>query len=227
MDKIPLLENISSDYVFGYIRVSTNKQVKNKDDLVFQQNQLEKAGVLKNNVFTEQGDVPYVKNLPGLDEVTSKIPAGGALVICRIDQISRDSLHFLLLKLKLAKKTIKLVSLDLPVDKTTDDLISSYFVAINIAISDYEKIRIKDLQREGIEVARKKGKYNGRRSIITDTMIQHVKKRRDQKIPTVKIAKELNCSRTTIYKVLKENLNYTTSRLEPLNTPDKLEKINE
>jgi len=66
-------------------------------------------------------------------------------------------------------------------------------IATNLAaIATFENERRKDRQRQGIKAAKAAGKYIGRKTVINKKLIDEVKGR----------------ARTTIYKILKEELNY-------------------
>ena len=60
-----------------------------------------------------------------------------------------------------------------------------------------------------IEAAKKKGKYLGRRSVIDKKLISQVQDLKENRnLSITEIAKVTGRGRTTIYKVLKEELNY-------------------
>ena len=77
------------------------------------------------------------------------------------------------------------------------------------AIATFENERRKERQREGIKAAKKAGKYFGRRTVIDRKLISQVQDLKENKNLTIsEIAKVTGRGRTTIYKVLKEHLNY-------------------
>lgn len=77
------------------------------------------------------------------------------------------------------------------------------------AIATFENERRKDRQRQGIQAAKKNGKYLGRRTVIDKKLISQVQDLKENKnLSITEIAKLTGRGRTTIYKVLKEELNY-------------------
>ena len=75
---------------------------------------------------------------------------------------------------------------------------------------------------QGISAAKKAGKYRGRKTVIDDKLIAEVKRLKQQKMLSVtQIVKITGRSRNTVYKVLKEHLDYLPNRLV------KLEETNE
>ena len=77
------------------------------------------------------------------------------------------------------------------------------------AIATFENERRKDRQRQGIAAAKKAGKYAGRKTVITKKLIDQVQDLKENKnLSITQIAKITGRGRNTIYKVLKEELNY-------------------
>jgi DNA invertase Pin-like site-specific DNA recombinase len=77
------------------------------------------------------------------------------------------------------------------------------------AIATFENERRKERQMEGIEAARKAGKYLGRKTIITPKLISEVQDLKEKKnLSITQIAKVTGRERNTISKILKEKLNY-------------------
>lgn len=79
-------------------------------------------------------------------------------------------------------------------------------IATNLAaIATFENERRKERQRQGIKAARKAGKYLGRRTVINKKLID-VKETKNLSI--TQVSKLTGRARSTIYKILKEELNY-------------------
>ena len=77
------------------------------------------------------------------------------------------------------------------------------------AIATFENERRKERQRQGISAAKKAGKYAGRKTVITKKLIDQVQDLKENKnLSITQIAKITGKGRNTIYKVLKEELNY-------------------
>ena len=97
-------------------------------------------------------------------------------------------------------------------------------IATNLAaIATFENERRKERQREGIKAAKAAGKYIGRRTVITKKLIDEVKYLKETKnLSIIQIGKITGRARTTIYKILKEELYYI-----PYNRLVKQEETNE
>ena len=72
------------------------------------------------------------------------------------------------------------------------------------AINEFERTNLLERQREGIAVAKKKGKYKGRKEVKIDNFEQYYNKYLNREITKTQLAKELNISRPTLDKLIKE-----------------------
>lgn len=91
---------------------------------------------------------------------------------------------------------------------------SDKFVSTALAaIAEFETARRLERQLQGIETAKKKNKYKGRKTVINKKLIGEIEKYYNLKVPVTEIARITGKSRSTIYKVLKEELGYISNRL--------------
>jgi len=67
-------------------------------------------------------------------------------------------------------------------------------------VTDMELKFIKDRQRAGIEAAKTKGVYEGRRKTVDDAEIQ---RRVAEGHPKAQVARDLSVSRMTVYRALR------------------------
>ena len=143
------------------------------------------------------------------------------LMVTKIDRCSRNTLEFLKLQDILFKQNITFVALDLP---TSVDLATNKLIATTLSgIAEFENNRRKERQKQGIRAAQKEGKYLGRKTVITKKLIEQVKDLKETKnLSITQIAKITGRARSTIYKILKEELNYI-----PYNRLVKQEEKNE
>lgn len=83
-------------------------------------------------------------------------------------------------------------------------------IATNLAaIATFENERRKERQTQGIAAAKKAGRYAGRKTVITKKLITQVQDlKENKKLSITEIAKVTGKGRNTIYKVLKNELNY-------------------
>ena len=149
---------------------------------------------------------------------------GDTLVVTKIDRCARNTLEFLKLQDILFKRNIQFISLDLPY---SEDLNINKLISTTLSsIAEFETNHRKERQMQGISAAKKAGKYRGRKTVIDDKLISEVKYLKQQKMLSVtQIVKITGRSRNTIYKVLKEHLDYVPNRL--VKATEIKEEINE
>ena len=206
---------------YGYVRVSSKTQESNSS-IESQKQQLIQNGIEEENIFVEIGSgANEIKNRSVFQKlINQKLKENDLLMVTKIDRCSRNTLEFLKLQDILFKKNITFVALDLP---TSVDLATNKLMATTLsAMAEFENNRRKERQKQGIRAAQKKGKYQGRKTVINKTLIQKVKHLKETKnLSVVDISKLTGVSCPTIYKVLKEHLGYVSNRLV------KLEEIDE
>lgn len=134
--------------------------------------------------------------------IESELKKNDLLLVTKIDRCSRNTLEFLKLQEKLFKKQVTFISLDLPY---SNDMAVNKLIATNLAaIATFENERRKERQRQGIQAAKKAGKYRGRKTVITKKLIAEVQDLKETKnLSITQIAKVTGRGRNTIYKILK------------------------
>ena len=193
---------------YGYIRVSSKSQESNSS-IKYQKEQLIQNGIQPENIRIEVGSATNeIKNRLVFQKlIQEELKSNDLLMVTKIDRCSRNTLEFLKLQDILFKKNVTFVALDLP---TSIDLATNKLIATTLSgIAEFENNRRKERQKQGIRAAQQEGKYTGRKSIINQTLIQKVKNLKENKnLSVTEIAKVLGISRPTIYKILKQELNY-------------------
>jgi DNA invertase Pin-like site-specific DNA recombinase len=217
-----MFEEIPKNCRYGYVRVSSKSQEENSS-LKSQKEELIKQGVPDKNIRIEIGSAAdVIKDRPVLyDLIENELKENDLFLVTKIDRCSRNTLEFLKLQDKLFKKSVTFISLDLPY---SSDMATNKLIATNLAaIATFENERRKERQRQGIQAAKKNGKYLGRKTVITKKLIAEVQYlKENKKLSITQIAKVTGKGRNTIYKILKEELNYI-----PYNRLVKQEEIHE
>ena len=193
---------------YGYIRVSSKSQESNSS-IKYQKEQLIQNGIQPENIRIEIGSAANeIKNRPVFKKLMQEeLQPNDLLMVTKIDRCSRNTLEFLKLQDILFKQNITFVALDLP---TSVDLATNKLIATTLSgIAEFENNRRKERQKHGIRAAQKEGKYTGRKSVINQALIKKVKHLKEQKnLSVTEMAKVVGLSRPTIYKILKQELNY-------------------
>ena len=203
-----MFEEIPKNRRYAYARVSSKSQEYNLS-LEAQKYKFLKLGVPVKNIRVEVGsaadkiqDRPVFYHL-----IDDELKENDLLIVTKIDRCSRNTLEFLKLQERLHKKGVRFISLDLPY---SNDMAVNQLISTNLAaIATFENERRKERQRQGIQAAKKNGKYLGRRTVIDKKLISQVQDLKENKnLSITDIAKVTGRGCTTIYKVLKEELNY-------------------
>ena len=206
---------------YGYVRVSSKSQEFNSS-IESQKQLLIENGIQPKNIRVEVGSgANEIKNRPVFQKLMEEeLQANDLLMVTKIDRCSRNTLEFLKLQDILFKRKITFVALDLP---TSVDLATNKLIATTLSgIAEFENARRKERQKQGIRAAQKEGKYRGRKTVITKTLITKVKYlKEDSNLSVSEISRVIGISRPTIYRVLKDHLGYVSNKLV------KPEEINE
>ena len=217
-----MFEEIPNNCRYGYARVSSKSQEDNSS-LEAQKEEFLRLGVPTKNIRVEVGSAADKIEDRSIfyHLINDELKENDLLLVTKIDRCSRNTLEFLKLQEKLFKKKVTFLSLDLPY---SNDMAVNKLIATNLAaIATFENERRRERQRKGIKAAKASGKYLGRKTVINKKLIDEVKYLKENKnLSITQIAKVTGRGRTTIYKVLKEKLNYI-----PYNRLVKLEETNE
>lgn len=188
----------------GYVRVSTEEQNEAR-----QVEALQKHGVEKIYIEKRSG-----KNLdrPVLQELLEYIREGDTVYIHDLSRISRSLSDLLELVELLQKKKVHLVSNKESIDPTTPT--GRLFLSIVGAINEFERTSLLERQREGIAIAKRQGKYKGRKQRTLDNIAvlydQWIRREKSK----AQIARENRISRPTIDRLFREYEKSLTSEVK-------------
>lgn len=205
---MPIFQEIPNQCKYGYARVSSKSQQDNSS-LKSQQEKFLELGVPKKNIRVEVGSAAdTIQDRPVFHHlIENELKENDLLFVTKINRCSRNTFEFLKLQKKLHQKSVTFIALELPF---SSDLAVNQFIATNLAaIATFENERRKERQRHGIQAAKKNGKYLGRKTVINKKLIDQVKDLKENKnLSITQVAKITGRARSTIYKILKQELNY-------------------
>lgn len=183
--------------IYGYARVSTKGQ-----NLATQIELLKEYGV--DEIYKEKiSGKSMTKNI--LEDLLNKLSKGDVLVITRMDRLGRSTVELLKLVESFEQKKIHLVILNLGVDTRTPT--GKFFLTIFAAIGELEWDINREKQRQGIELAKKRGVYKGRpKKYSKDNIkVQHALELRKTTNKSMReIAKIVGMSESTLYRRMRE-----------------------
>lgn len=176
--------------LIGYARVSTIDQ-----DLSIQRTALEKAGCDIIREDKASGTKRDGRN--GLRDVLEFLRQGDTLVVLRLDRLGRSLRDLSNIAHELEERGAALKVLDQNVDTSTSS--GRAFFGMLAVFAQFETDVRKERQLAGIEAAKVKGVYKGRVNAVDPI---RVKELRADGLNITEIAKELSCSRPSVYAAL-------------------------
>lgn len=177
---------------FGYARVSTNQQ-----NLDRQIELLAKESC--DEIFVEKMS-GTIASRPELDRLLGKVRKGDIIVVESFSRLARSTKNLLELVDKLNTLGVHLVSLREALDTQTAH--GKLMLSIFASFSQFERDVTVERTREGLAVARARGKKGGRKP-LSSLKVEKAKKLYDTKQFTVEeILSMVGISRTTLYRIV-------------------------
>jgi DNA invertase Pin-like site-specific DNA recombinase len=178
--------------IIGYARVSTKDQ-----SLQLQQDALKAAGC---EIIFQEHESGSKANRAELQMALESLNIGDTLVVYKLDRLSRSLKDLINITSKLQEKGIELKCTSQPIDTSTS--MGKVFFHILGAIGEFEKDLIIERTIAGLEAARRLGRKGGRPKVISQDTIKLAKELADQGKAKTDIAKSLNMSRASLYRLL-------------------------
>jgi DNA invertase Pin-like site-specific DNA recombinase len=146
----------------GYIRVST----------VGQNTERQLDGIELDKVFEEKISAKTM-NRPKLNEMLEFIREGDTVVVHDISRLARNiqDLHKLVEQITEKNVTLRFVKEGLSFTGDKSDAMSQLMLSMLGAVYQFERSILLERQREGIEIAKKAGKFTGRPPSIDNQKI--------------------------------------------------------
>lgn len=177
----------------GYIRVSTLDQSFER--------QLE--GMDLDQVFTDKASGKDTKR-EQLEVMLKFARKGDSIHVHSMDRLARnlDDLRKIVKELNGKGITIQFVKEQLTFTGE-DSPMANLMLSVMGAFAEFERSLIKERQREGISLAKKRGVYKGRKRSLSLDKIKLLKERVEDGDKKTKIAHDFGISRETLYQYLK------------------------
>ncbi|HDI1143990.1 TPA: recombinase family protein [Staphylococcus aureus] len=198
--------------IVGYARVSSNDQNLER--------QLENLKTFcAEKIFTEKQSGKSIENRPVLQEALNFLRMGDRFVVESIDCLGRNYDEVIHTVNYLKDKEVQLMITSLPMmnevvgNPLLDKFMKDLIIQILAMVSEQERNESKRRQAQGIQVAKEKGVYKGRPLLYSPNVkdpqkriIYHrVVEMLEEGQSISKIAKEVNITRQTIYRIKNDN----------------------
>ncbi|GBR49586.1 recombinase family protein [Neokomagataea thailandica] len=182
--------------LIGYARCSTDQQ-----DLAAQHDALLKLGVAAERIYTDKGFTGTTRTRPGLSQALAAVRRGDTLVVPKLDRLARSVLDARSIGDDLAAKGVRLqigASVHDP-----DDPMGKLFFNILATFAEFEADLIRLRTREGMAIARAKGKLRGKKPKLSERQQKELRRMYDTGDYSISDLAELfSVSRPTIYRSL-------------------------
>src|SRR5574340_1824644 len=180
----------------GYARCSTDAQ-----DLTAQRQRLRELGVAEDRIYLDHGFTGTNRARPGLDQALAAVPEGDTLVVPKLDRLARSVPDARAIGDDLAARGITL-SLGGQLYDPTDPLGKMFFNVL-ATFAEFEVDLLRMRTREGMAVARAKGRLKGRQPKLSTKQQTELRRMHDTGDYTITDLAELfGISRPTVYRTI-------------------------
>ena len=178
----------------GYVRTSTAEQNTARQEAL-----MEALGV--DEVYIDRMSGKNTQR-PELQKMMDYVRRGDVVVVESISRFARNTRDLLELIERLSAKGVAFVSQKEAIDTSTPT--GKFMLTVFGAVAELEREYILQRQREGIDIAKSKGVYKGRKPIYRPELHQVVALWQSGQISAVEAMKRLDLKPSTFYRKVKE-----------------------
>lgn len=185
-----------ANILVGYARVSTEEQ-----DLTVQRDALDALGVESKRIYVDHGFTGRNKNRAGLREALAACRAGHTFVVTKLDRLARSVRDAHEIADDLASREIKL-NIGGSVHDPTDPMGKLLFNVLAM-IAEFEADLISMRTREGMKIAKAKGRLRGKQPKLSVKQETHLVKLHTAGEHTMsELAELFSVGRSTVYRAI-------------------------
>lgn len=178
----------------AYVRVSTIEQNEARQREALQKFNIDKW-------FIEKASGKDTKR-PKLQEMLEYVREDDTVYVEEFSRLGRSTADLLAIVQQIEDLGAKFVSVKENFDTKTPA--GKLQMTMMAAIAEFERAMILERQREGIAIAKREGKYKGRKAVSVPNIGAFYDKYMSRKATKSSIAAELGISRTTLDKLFKQ-----------------------
>lgn len=181
--------------IIGYKRVSS----------VGQNDERQLDGIDIDELFTDKASGKDT-NRPQLSAAIRYARKGDVFVVHSMDRLARNivDLRGIVEDLNAKGVAVRFVKENL-VFNGEDSAMNNLLLNMLGAVAEFERSMIKERQREGIAIAKTKGKYKGRKPSLTSAQVDEVVELKASGVSISEIARRYGVSRPSIYRALENS----------------------
>jgi DNA invertase Pin-like site-specific DNA recombinase len=185
--------------LIGYARVSTDEQ-----DLTAQREALDALGVSPERIYVDHGLTGTNRERPGLREALAACREGDTLVVTKLDRLARSLPDAREIVDELTHRHVKLSlggSLHDP-----NDPVGRLLFNVLAMVAEFEADLIKMRTREGMRVAKAKGRLRGKQPKLNRRQEAHlVALHRAGEYSTAELGDLFGVARSTVYRAIQRD----------------------
>ena len=191
--------------LIGYAHCSTNEQ-----DLTAQRQILLGLSVAPDRIYLDHGVTGTTRNRPGLNQALAAVRSGDTLVVPKLDRLARSVPDARAIGDSLVARDVKL-SLGGTIYDPADPM-GKMFFNILATFAEFEVDLLRMRTREGMAIARAKGKLRGKQPKLSARQQAHLVQLNQSGQHTIaELAELFSVSRPTVYRVLERARGTSTS----------------
>ncbi len=195
----PMTETLTTTLI-GYARCSTDRQ-----DLAAQRQALLQLGVAEDRIYTDHGLTGSNRARPGLDQALAAVRQGDTLVVPKLDRLARSVPDARAIADQLQQRGVKLALG--PTLYDPNDPMGKMFFNILATFAEFEADLIRMRTREGMDIARAKGKLRGKQPKLSDRQQRELcRMHATGEYSISDLAELFSVSRPTVYRTLNRHL---------------------
>ena len=182
--------------LIGYARCSTDRQ-----DLAAQRQALLELGVAEDRIYTDHGFTGTTRARPGLDQALAAVREGDTLVVPKLDRLARSVPDARAIADRLRERGVKLALGRALYDPS--DPMGKMFFNILATFAEFEADLIRLRTREGMAIARARGKLRGKQPKLSDRQQRELcRMHATGEYSISDLAELFSVSRPTVYRTL-------------------------
>lgn len=182
-----------SELKIGYARVSTNEQ-----DLTAQRTGLEALGMPADRIYVDHDLTGTTRVRLGLREALAACRSGDTLVVTKLDRLARSVPDARDIVAELTASGVRL-----QLGSSVHDPVGRLLFNVLAMVAEFEADLIRARAREGMAVAKAKGRLRGKEPKLTPRPEAHlVSLARAGEHTTLELAKLFNVGRSTVYRAI-------------------------
>ena len=186
--------------LIGYARCSTDRQ-----DLAAQRQERLALGAAEDRIYTDHGLTGTNRARPDLDQALAAVRAGDTLVVPKLDRLARSVPDARAIADRLRERGVKLALGRALYDP--DDPVGKLFFNILATFAEFEADLIRMRTREGMAIARAKGKLRGKQPKLSDRQQRELcRMHANGEYSISDLAELFSVSRPTVYRTLNRRL---------------------